>query len=351
MSRRPRLILSRQALAQNYQRLSSVSGNAECAASIKANAYGVGIEFAAPVLWEAGCQTYFVAYLEEALALRELLNDATIYVFHGFDAGDFDIARSARIRPVINLSEEASIPKIEQLNPAVHVDTGMRRLGIPQYEMDRILDLVERSKPSLLMSHLAKADEPESTDNLTQLEHFNSIRNQLGGTCPSSSLANTAGILLGPTFHFELVRPGIGLYGGSPDPNDPKGFEPVVTWQAQVMELQDVAMGESVGYGGAFLAPRELKLATIGIGYADGYHRILSGQGELAIDGQICPIVGRVSMDLVTLDVSAIPNIKRGTWVEIMGTTVSIDTMAVKAHTITYELLTRLGPRMERVVV
>jgi alanine racemase len=338
-------------LAQNYQRLSSVSGNAECAASIKADAYGVGIEFAAPVLWEAGCQTYFVAYLEEALALRELLYDATIYVFHGFDVGDFDIARSARIRPVINSSEEASIPRIEQLNPALHVDTGMRRLGIPQYEMDRIIDLVERSKPSLLMSHLARADEQESTHNLTQLERFNLIRNQLGGACPNSSLANTAGILLGPTFHFELVRPGIGLYGGSPDPNDPKGFEPVVTWQAQVMELQDVAMGESVGYGGVFLAPRELKLATIGIGYADGYHRILSGRGEVAIDGQICPIVGRVSMDLVTLDVSAIPNIKRGTWVEIMGPTISIDTMAVKADTITYELLTRLGPRIERVVV
>ncbi|MBU24680.1 MAG: alanine racemase [Gammaproteobacteria bacterium] len=351
MSRRPRLILSRQAVAQNYQRLSSVSGNAECAASIKADAYGVGIGFVAPILWEEGCRTYFVAYLEEALALRELLHDATIYVFHGFDPQDFDVARSARIRPVINLSEEALNPKIKQLNPAVHVDTGMRRLGIPQYEMGRILDLVERSNPSLLMSHLSKADEPQSADNLIQLELFNSIRHELGGACPSSSLANTAGILLGPAFHFELVRPGIGLYGGSPDPNDPKGFEPVVTWQAQVMELQDVAMGEPVGYGGSFLAPCALKLATIGIGYADGYHRILGGQGEVAIDGQICPIVGRVSMDLVTLDVSAIPNIKQGTWVEIMGPTISIDTMAVKANTIAYELLTRLGPRMDRVLV
>jgi len=351
VSRRPRLILSRQALAQNYQYLSSVAGKAECAASIKADAYGLGIEFVAPVLWEAGCKTYFVAYLEEALALRELLHDATIYVFHGFDRGNFDIAKAARIWPVINLSEEALIPKIEQLNPAVHVDTGMRRLGIPQYEMDRILDLVERSKPSLLMSHLAKADEPDSTDNMTQLERFNSIRNQLGDACPYSSLANTAGILLGPPFHFELVRPGIGLYGGSPDPNDPKGFKPVVTWQAQVMELQEVAMGESVGYGGAFLAPHALRLATIGIGYADGYHRVLGGQGELAIDGQICPIVGRVSMDLVTLDVSAISSIKKGTWVEVMGPIISIDTVAVKANTIGYELLTRLGPRMERVVV
>ena len=162
MSRRPRLILSKQALAQNYQRLSSVSGSAECAASIKADAYGVGFEFAAPVLWEAGCQTYFVAYLERPWRSVNYY-DATIYVFHGFDAGDFGNRKISDVRPVINRSEEALIPKIEHLNPAVHVDTGMRRLGIPHYETDRLLDLVEQSKPSLLMSHLAKADEPLST--------------------------------------------------------------------------------------------------------------------------------------------------------------------------------------------
>ena len=351
MSRKPRLLLSRQALADNYQRLSSFSGQAECAASIKANAYGVGIEFAAPVLWEAGCRTYFVAYLEEALALRSLLPDAVIYAFHGYMPDEFSVARDKNIRPVINTSDEAMTQGIASLRPALHIDTGMRRLGIPHDEFERLPELMECCQPSLLMSHLASADESGSSQSQQQLAQFESVRDALGSRCPPSSLANTAGILLGENYQFDLVRPGIGLYGGSPDPMDPKGFQPVVTWQAQILELQQVKPGETVGYGASFVAQHQMQLATIGVGYADGYQRVLSGRGEVAIDGECCPVVGRVSMDLVTIDVSRLSGHRVGSWVEIMGPTISIDTLATKANTIGYEFLTRLGSRMERTIV
>ena len=351
MSRKPRLILSKQALAANYQRLSSFSGQAECAASIKANAYGVGIDFVAPVLWDAGCRTFFVAYLEEALALRSLVPDAEIYVFHGFGADAFDIALNSRIRPVLNTLDELFIPGVDALRPAIHVDTGMRRLGIPQYQHDQLLDAVSLCQPSLLMSHLASADEPKRPDSAQQRNVFELVRSSLGALCPPSSLANTAGILLGDAYHYDLVRPGIGLYGGSPDPCDPKEFEAVVTWQAQVIELQQVRRGEPVGYGGSYVAPCDLSLATIGLGYADGYLRALSDKGEVLVEGQRCPIVGRVSMDLITVDVSSLRRVKEGMWVEIMGPGISVDTVAEKANTIGYECLTRLGARMERVIV
>jgi alanine racemase len=351
MSRKPRLILSRQALASNYQRLSSFSGQAECAASIKANAYGIGIDFVAPILWEAGCRTFFVAYLEEALALRSVIPEAIIYVFHGFKASEAATAAASNIRPVLNTLEDMCLPGIAALRPAVHVDTGMRRLGIPQYQHDQLIEVVSQCQPSLLMSHLASADEPEHSDSEQQRYCFDSVRSNLGILCPPSSLANTAGILLGAPYHYDLVRPGIGLYGGSPDPSDPKGFEPVVTWQAQVIELQQVRRGETVGYGGSYVAPRDLRLATIGLGYADGYLRALSGRGEVFVEDECCPIVGRVSMDLITIDVSSLASIKEGNWVEMMGPRISVDTVAAKANTIGYECLTRLGDRMERVIV
>ena len=351
MSRKPRLILSRQALASNYQRLSSFSGQSECAASIKANAYGVGIDFVAPVLWEAGCRTFFVAYFEEALALKSVIPEAIIYVFHGFKASEFAAASASKIRPVLNTLEDVHLPGVAALRPAVHVDTGMRRLGVPQYHHDQLLEVVSQCQPSLLMSHLASADEPLRPDSEQQRLLFDSVRSNLGSLCPPSSLANTAGVLLGAPYHYDLVRPGIGLYGGSPDPSDPKGFEAVVTWQAQVVELQQVRQGETVGYGGSYVAPRDHRLATIGLGYADGYLRALSGRGEVFVEGQSCPIVGRVSMDLITVDVSSLASVNKGMWVEIMGPQISVDTVATKANTIGYECLTRLGARMERVIV
>ena len=351
MSRKPRLILSRQALASNYQRLSSFSGQSECAASIKANAYGVGIDFVAPVLWEAGCRTFFVAYFEEALALKSVIPEAIIYVFHGFKASEFATAAASKIRPVLNTLEDVHLPGVAALRPAVHVDTGMRRLGVPQYQHDQLLEVVSQCQPSLLMSHLASADEPLRPDSEQQRLLFDSVRSNLGSLCPPSSLANTAGVLLGAPYHYDLVRPGIGLYGGSPDPSDPKGFEAVVTWQAQVVELQQVRQGETVGYGGSYVAPRDHRLATIGLGYADGYLRALSGRGEVFVEGQSCPIVGRVSMDLITVDVSSLASVNKGMWVEIMGPQISVDTVATKANTIGYECLTRLGARMERVIV
>ena len=355
MSRRPRLFLSRQALADNYQRLSSLLGAAECAASIKADAYGLGVDFAAPVLWDAGCRTYFVAYLEEAVLLRAVLPNAIIYVFHGLAREELETCQQLDIRPVVNTVEQAEVVSGALLNPAVHIDTGMRRLGIPMYQKDSLEYIVSLCKPSLLMSHLASADEPGRVENMEQLNHFQSVCNTLGAQCPKTSLANTAGIFLGSAFHFDMARPGIGLYGGSPDPSDSKGFKPVVTWEAQILQLHQVVEGQSVGYGGDFLARGDMWIATVGSGYADGYPRALSGRGCVSIEGHRCPLVGRVSMDLITVDVTSLVSeqsqLQVGSRVELMGSVNSLDDMASRSKTIAYECLTRLGSRLERIIV
>ena len=355
MSRRPQLFLSRQALAENYQRLSSFLGSSECAASIKADAYGLGIDFAAPVLWDAGCRTYFVAYLEEAILLRAVLPEAIIYVFHGLLRKELETIQKLGIRPVVNTIEQAEVLYGTSVDPAIHLDTGMRRLGIPMYQTESLEHVISLCRPSLLMSHLASADEPDRLDNMQQLDRFQTVCNSLGLQCPRTSLANTAGIFLGNAFHFDMVRPGIGLYGGSPDPSDPKGFKPVVTWEAQILQLHQVVAGQSIGYGGTFVAKMDMWIATIGTGYADGYLRALSGRGCVSIEEHRCPLVGRVSMDLITVDVTAAVLAKSklhvGSWVELMGSKIGLDDMASRADTVAYECLTRIGSRLERSII
>ena len=355
MSRRPRLILSQQALAENYHYLSSFLKTAECAASVKANAYGLGIEFAAPVLWDAGCRTYFVAYLEEAVQLRVLLPEAIIYVFHGLVTEEIESFRQYRIRPVVNNIEQARLVSGICLDPAIHFDTGMRRLGIPLHEIESLGETIGSCQPSLLMSHLACADEPRRHTNREQLGHFQAIQNIFGLHCSKTSLANTAGIFLGEAFHFDLVRPGIGLYGGSPDPSDPKGLKAVVTWEARVLQINQVVEGQSIGYGGSFIAKTDMWIATIGTGYADGYLRALSGHGFVSIEEYLCPLVGRVSMDLISVDVTSVVlgqiQLRVGSWVELMGSGVGLDDLAHRSGTIAYECLTRIGSRVERNII
>ena len=355
MSRRSRLFLSRQALAENYQRLSSFLGSAECAASIKADAYGLGVDFAAPVLWDAGCRTYFVAYLEEAVLLRAVLPKAIIYVFHGLVREEIEIFQQLDIRPVVNTVAQAEMIYGALMDPAIHVDTGMRRLGIPMYQTESLEHIVSLCRPSLLLSHLASADEPDRLENIEQLDRFQTVCKILGSKCPRTSLANTAGIFLGSAYHFDMARPGIGLYGGSPDPSDPMGFKPVVTWEAQILQVQQVAEGECVGYGGAFVAQGDMWIATVAIGYSDGYLRALSGRGFVSIEGHRCPLVGRVSMDLITVDVTPIVlgqnQLQVGAWVELMGYVNSLDDMASRSETIAYECLTRMGNRSERIII
>lgn len=351
MHRRPRLLLSKQALADNYRFLSERSGSAECAASVKANAYGIGIAFAAPVLWDAGCRTFFVAYLEEAIALRALLPEACIYVFHG-PTDSLESWQAHRLRPVINEKTAFDSSDWLALEPALHIDTGMSRLGFPPNLLDEVLAGISIDSFSLCMSHLACADEPSHPGNDEQRARFIEAAEPFKEAGIALSLANTGGVLLGETFHFDLTRPGIGLYGGSPDPSAPVGFQSVCQWQGWVTQVAHLPPGTPVGYGGSYVTSREQVILTVSVGYADGYLRALGNRAAVAIDGVECPVVGRVSMDLITVDATELwaqgHRVKTDTWVELMGAQISVDRLAVAGDTIGYELLTRLGARLER---
>ncbi len=350
------------ALAANYRRLRELAAPAECAAVVKADAYGLGMAEAAPVLWRQGCRTYFVATPDEARALRKLLQHATIYVLAGLMPGTAGMFRKHALRPVLNSAEEIrewasfSTEVGEALPCAVHIDSGMNRLGLSATEVDAVAaahDLRSAVTLSLVMSHLACADDPEHPKNAAQRKIFDELRVRLPGAL--ASFANSAGILLGRAYTYDLVRPGIALYGGKPQARGPHEFVPVVHLKGCILQVRNVAAGETVGYGATQTLKRRSRVAIVSVGYADGFFRSLSTKdgetGFVAYAGlHAAPILGRVSMDLITIDVTEVPeaHCARGGWVELMGPHITAQTVAHHAGTIDYEVLTNLGARAFR---
>jgi alanine racemase len=350
------------ALAANYRRVRDLASPAECAAVVKADAYGLGMAKAAPALAQAGCRTFFVATLGEATALRALLPQAIIYVFSGLMPGTAELYRAGELRPVLNSADEirewASFcaGRGEQLPCAVHIDTGMNRLGLSADEVDQVAnmrDLWQAVTLSLVMSHLACADEPNHPKSDTQRKIFDRLRARLPRA--PASFANSAGIMLGPDFAYDLVRPGIALYGGHPRRHGQNPFRPVVHLKGRVLQVRRVGPGETIGYGATRTVTRPARIAVVSVGYADGFFRSLSaedGKDGLAayFGSHAAPILGRVSMDLITIDVSAVPEeiSGRGAWVELIGPNVPAHTVAARAGTIDYEVLTNLGRRALR---
>jgi alanine racemase len=350
------------ALAANYRRLRELAGVAECAAVVKADAYGIGMAQAAPVLWRAGCRTFFVAILAEAKALRALLPDAIIYVFSGLLPGTAGIYRAHDFRPALNSLEEikewAAYGRSlgANLPCAVHIDSGMNRLGLTADEVEAVSatrDLWAGLTLSLVMSHLACADDPDHPKSALQLEAFDRLRALLPQA--SASLANSAGILLGPAYAFDMVRPGIALYGGHPRRKGPNPFRPVVHLAGRILQVRNVAAGETVGYGASRSFKRAARIATVAAGYADGVFRALSAGDDaeglvVSIEGHKAPVIGRVSMDLITIDVTSVPeeHSRRGAFVELFGPNVTVQEFAERAGTIDYEVLTNLGRRALR---
>lgn len=345
-AQRPRLIIDRGALARNYAALDRLSGAAETGAAIKADAYGLGADALGPVLKAAGCRRFFVATPEEGARLREGLGpDAEIFVLGGFaDASALD---AAKLTPVLNTAEEVEAARSWRGRAAIHIDTGMNRLGLSVTDFETLhsgsafsaLDL------RLVMSHLACADEPSHPMNARQRSAFNAVREKLPGV--PASLANTGGVLLGADFAFDLTRPGIGLYGGAPG-RGAHPFEPVVRIEAPILQLRRLAPGDTVGYGASFAAAEPMLTATIALGYADGLMRSASNQGAARVMGRRAAILGRVSMDLAVLDVTALAGkVRVGDRAEFLGP--DLDAFAAEAGTIGYEVLTRLGSRLERV--
>jgi alanine racemase len=350
------------AIRDNWRLLAKLGGKAECGAAVKGDAYGLGIAPVARALWDAGCRSFFVARPKEGEELRGHLPEAVIYVLDGLFAGQAEFYAKLDLRPALISIDEArewaSFGRVygRKLACALHIDTGINRLGFPLDGFAALLAdkfTMEWLNLALVMSHLACADEPSHPLNARQRDAFASVRRQLPGV--AASLANSSGIFLGPAYAHDLVRPGIALYGGNPLPGKSNPMLPVVHLEATVMQLRDVAAGETVGYGATWAAKRPSRIAVLGAGYKDGIPRALSsrheqGPAQVVIAGRRCPIVGRVSMDMMAADVTDLPRhaVVRGTRAEILGRHIGADEAAAWAGTISYELFTRLGRRYAR---
>jgi len=336
-----RLTIDLDAIAANWQRLARLS-RSETGATVKADAYGLGAAPVARRLAEAGARTFFVALAEEGAVIRQAIGTGPrIFVFSGHMAGDAQMLRNLDLIPLLNSAEQmARHAESLALHPfGVQLDTGMNRLGMEAAEWAAVRQIALRSSPQLVMSHLACADEPQHVMNAAQLDTFHEMTR---GVEAPRSLAATGGMLLGPDYHFDLCRPGVGLYGGLPFDN----AVPVVSLSLPVVQVRDVEPGESVGYAASWVAARPSRVATVAAGYADGLLRSLSDKAVLWAGETPCPAIGRVSMDLITCDVTDLPEDPLS--LDILGPKQGVDDLADKAGTIGYEILTSLGNRYRR---
>lgn len=344
-----------RAVAANWRRLKrELAPGTRMAAVIKADAYGLGAAEVGPALAHAGCDLFFVASLDEGAALRKTLPKARIAILDGMLAkSEVEFARR-RLVPVLNdLGQVTHWSKAYPGKPAIlHLDTGMERLGLSRRELDRLtVDpvLLARLDLGAIMSHLACADEPEHPKNPEQLARFHAALARLPKA--PASLASSSAIFLGPAYHFQIVRPGAALFGINPLPGKPNPMRTAVALKARILQVRDVDAGETVGYGATHRMERPSRIATIAVGYADGWLRSASDRGSAAIAGRRVPLVGRISMDLLTLDVTGIEadRVKPGAYVDLLDDSFGIDDAAAAARTIGYEMLTLLGRRYARV--
>lgn len=345
------------ALAANWRMCAAAAGKAECAAVVKADAYGIGIERAGPALAAAGCRTFFVARVDEGRRLRAVAPDAAIYVLDGFLADTAGTYREHDLRPVLNSPDQIATWKELPGSPscAILVDTGMNRLGLTPREARELSASADAQDLGLrlVMSHLACADTPARPLNEQQLARFQEIRLAFPGL--PASFANSAGIFLSPDYHFDMVRPGIALYGAAIAEDRPP-LATVVTAEARILQIRAAKAGETVGYGAGETLKRASRIAVVAAGYADGYPRSAGSSdnragGRARVRGRSARILGRVSMDLTALDVTDIPEAAAGDFAELFGPNLPVDEAAAAAGTIAYELLTGLSRRAHRVYV
>jgi alanine racemase len=356
------LTVDLDALVANWGRLEKTAVPAECSAVIKANAYGCGVAPVARALAKAGCKTFFVATPEEAVAARAALPTAVIYVLNGLIQNNGDTYAKVDARPVIgDLNELAEWDVFCRRSgwaggAAIHIDTGMQRLGLTVAEAQGLIPRINAGDHgiSLVMSHLACAESLNHPMNVRQLAAFREIASAFSGV--PASFANSSGIFLGSSFQFDMVRPGAALYGVNPTPEADNPMLPVVELRARVVQIRDVERGESVGYGGNWTARRPTRLAMVSAGYADGYFRAGSSNdgtrgADVMVAGKRCPVAGRISMDLMAVDVTDLERnaVRRGHLVTLIGEGITVDELAHHFGTIGYEVLTSLGSRYARV--
>lgn len=352
------------ALASNWTALASRVAPAECGAVVKADAYGLGAAQVIPALDRAGCRTFFVATPDEANDARSLIPAARVFVLDGLFPGSAEALLAASAIPCL-----ASLPEVREwsaharrigarLATALHVDSGLNRLGLSERDVQEIAsetDLLQAMDVVLVMSHLSSADDPDDVSNARQRLAFEAARRVL--PMGQASLAASDGLMLGPDFHFDLVRPGYALYGGQAFRGARAPVEPVVSVWVRVLQVREVPRGGAVGYSGTWRAPRDSRIAILAAGYADGTARAASATntdigGSVVLHGVRCPIVGRVSMDLITVDVTAVQHpVQRGDAAQLLGPELALEAVGAEARTIGYETLTRLGHRFARVYV
>lgn len=346
------------ALQNNYRYLAAQLGQARCGAAVKADAYGLGAAQVATALYSAACRDFFVAHLHEAISLRRSLpSDAALYVMHGSPVGHEAEFLQHQCIPVLNSLQQIkawgnlACQQQRALPAIVQFDTGMARMGLDQQETQQFL-----SQPELragiqihyLMSHLSVAERKDHELNQLQLQRMQEIRAALPGI--PASFANSSGIFLGAAFQMDLVRPGAALYGVNPHQNQVNPMQAVAYLQGRIIQTREIAAGVGVGYGGSWVSSKPSRIATVGVGYADGWLRSLSNRGWVEIAGHKVAMVGNVSMDTITLDVSEIPveHLQEGALVDLLSDRITVDQVAQQAGTIGYEILTSLGARYER---
>jgi alanine racemase len=350
------LTIDLAAIAANWRALTRQLLTVECAAVVKANAYGLGLKPVVAALAKAGCKTFFVADLAEARIVRAKAKQATIYVLHGFTQQGAENFIELAVRPVINSMTELAewdafvAARAWQGGAALHVDTGMNRLGVSREEAAALAPRVQTQNHgiTLLLSHLACADTPDHPLNAKQLQLFRELRALYSGI--PASLANSSGIFLGDATYFDLARPGAALYGINPTPGRPNPMKSVVELAGRIVQIRVVAREQTIGYGATWTARRNSRIAVVALGYANGLLRAGSASNEhpggaAIVAGKRCPIVGRISMDLLMLDVTDLPDgaVRRGEFATAIGGELGIDEVATAAGTIGYEILTRLG--------
>ncbi|SEB78222.1 alanine racemase [Bradyrhizobium erythrophlei] len=356
------LTVDLDAIIANWRKLEKTAVPAECAAVVKANAYGCGAEQVSRALAKAGCKTFFVATVEEAAVVRAAVPQATVYALGGFFQQTGDAYAKIDCKPVIgDLNELAEWDVFCRRSgwsggAAIHIDTGMNRLGLTVSEAQGIIPRINAGDHgiTLVMSHLVSAELLNNPANARQLASFREIASLFTGV--PASLANSSGVFLGAQFQFEMVRPGCALYGVNPTPEADNPMQQVVDLKARIVQIRNIDRGETVGYGGTWTARRPTRLAIVSAGYADGYFRAASANdgtrgAEVVVAGKRCPIAGRVSMDLIAVDVTDLDKsaVRRGHMVTLIGEGITVDELAHHFGTIGYEVLTSLGRRFVRI--
>jgi alanine racemase len=356
------LTIDLDAIIANWRKLEKTAVPAECAGVVKANAYGCGAEQVSRALAKAGCKTFFVANLEEARIVREAVPSAMVYALGGFFQNTGEAYARIDCKPVIgDLNELAEWDVFCRRSGwsggvAIHIDTGMNRLGLTVSEAQGIIPRINAGDHgiALVMSHLVSAEQLNNPVNARQLAAFREIASLFTGV--PASLANSSGVFLGAQFQFDMVRPGAALYGVNPTPEADNPMQPVVDLKARIVQIRNIDRGETVGYGGTWTARRPTRLAIVAAGYADGYFRAASANdgtrgAEVVVAGKRCPIAGRVSMDLIAVDVTDLDKnaVRRGHLVTLIGEGITVDELAHHFGTIGYEVLTSLGRRFARV--